>query len=160
MTDEDGGIIDLYASWKPNGYIIKYDANDGQGTMPDQEMKYGTSATLTPNAFTRAGYDFTCWRSIDKDTGKQYADKASVNNLTSTEYESITMYAQWTPHRYTIQFDKNRVDATGTTASMDMTFDVAKSLTLNGFSSPSSTFSGWSTTADGTGTFYRPPIVL
>ena len=154
MTDEDGGIIDLYASWKPNGYIIKYAANGGQGTMPDQEMKYGTGAMLTPNAFTRAGYDFTGWRSIDKDTGKQYADNAPVNNLTSTEYEAITMYAQWTPHRYTIQFDKNRADATGTTASIDMTFDVAKTLTSNGFSSPSSTFSGWSTKADGTGTFY------
>ena len=37
---------------------------------------------------------------------------------------------------------------------MDMTFDVAKNLTANGFSSPSSTFSGWSTKADGAGTFY------
>lgn len=155
LSDVDGDVVDLYAEWEPIPYVIRYDRNGGSGTMQDQPMSYGVAANLLPNAFTRSGYDFAGWRFEDKDAGKQYADKASVNNLTTESDKTVTMYAQWTPHKYTIKFDKNKADATGTTDSMDMTFDVEKSLTTNGFSSPSSTFSGWNTKPDGTGTSYK-----
>ena len=154
LTDKDGDVINLYAEWRPIDYIIRYDSNGGQGAMEDQEMQYGIAKNLTANSFTRQGYDFAGWRFEDKAAGKQYADKAQVNNLTDVMYKTVTMYAQWTPHKYTIKFDKNRADATGSTASIDMTFDVAKKLTKNGFTSASTSFSGWNTKADGSGTFY------
>ena len=85
--------------------------------MEDQEMQYGIAKNLTANSFTRQGYDFAGWRFEDKTAGKQYADKAQVNNLTDVMYKTVTMYAQWTPHKYTIKFDKNRADATQRTDS-------------------------------------------
>ena len=155
LTDVDGGTVTMYAQWIKNGYVIKYDRNGGTGSMPDQTMQYDIPAKLTKNAFTRKGYGFTGWRLGNTSSGTEYQDETSVTNLTSDDNGSVTMYAQWSPISYTIAFDKNRSDATGSTASMDMTFDVAKNLTANGFSSASSKFVGWNANADGTGTAYK-----
>ena len=155
LTDVDGGTVTMYAQWIKNGYFIKYDRNGGTGSMPDQTMQYDVPAKLTKNAFTREGYSFTGWRLGDASSGIEYQDEQNVTNLTESDNGSVTMYAQWSPISYTIAFDKNRADATGTTSSMSMKFDVAKNLTANGFSSASSKFAGWNTKADGTGAAYK-----
>ena len=54
---------------------------------------------------------------------------------------------------YTIKFFGN-THTGGSTASMSMTYDVAKNLTANGFTKTGYVFAGWNTSADGTGTNY------
>ena len=51
--------------------------------------------TLPKNTFTRSNYTFTGWNTKADGTGTAYEDEASVTNLTSQNYASITLYAQW-----------------------------------------------------------------
>lgn len=138
-----------------NEYVINFDGNGAtSGNMQPLQMQYGKEKNLTANAFAREGYTWTGWNTKAGGNGTGYTDKQAVRNLTSENNGSVTLYAQWTPIAYRIQFDKNLPDATGETASMGMTFDVAKNLTTNGFTSPSSQFNCWNSKPDGSGQAY------
>ena len=84
-----------YAYFKANQYTVKFDANEGAGTMSDQSYTYDIEQALTANAFTRTGYTFEGWNTQADGTGTSYTDKQSVSNLSSTDGETITLYAQW-----------------------------------------------------------------
>ena len=147
--------ITVTLNYVPNSYVIQFDRNGGtSGTMQPMDMKYDKAKNLTANAFGKTGYTWTGWNTQADGNGTAYQDKQQVINLVSDDNGSITLYAQWTPNAYKIQFDKNRSDATGTTASMSMKFDETKNLTENGFSSVSAKFGGWNTKSDGTGKTY------
>ena len=138
-----------------NEYVINFDGNGAtSGNMQPLQMQYDKEKNLTANAFAREGYTWTGWNTKAGGNGTDYTDKQPVRNLTSENNGSVTLYAQWTPIAYRIQFDKNLPDATGETASMGMTFDVAKNLTTNGFTSPSSQFNCWNSKPDGSGQAY------
>ena len=85
----------LFAVWQENTYSVKYNANGGSGTMAESTHTYGTASTLTPNAFTRAGYTFAGWATSSSGS-VVYADAASVLNLTSTSGGTFNLYAKWT----------------------------------------------------------------
>lgn len=147
---------DITVNYSPNRYKIKFDSNGGtSGSMSDVEAVYDAKKNLPANDFSRTGYQWAGWNDNAAGTGKAYTDSQQVTNLTDVSGGNVTLYAQWTPNLYKIQFDKNRDDASGTTASIPMTYDVSKNLTANGFSSPSASFSGWNTKENGTGTAYR-----
>ena len=147
---------DITVNYSPNRYRIKFDSNGGtSGSMSDVEAVYDAKKSLPANDFSRTGYQWAGWNDNAAGTGKAYTDGQQVTNLTDVSGGNVTLYAQWTPNLYKIQFDKNRNDASGTTASISMTYNVSKNLTANGFSSPSASFSGWNTKENGTGTAYR-----
>lgn len=147
---------DITVNYSPNRYKIKFDSNGGtSGSMSDVEAVYDAKKNLPANNFSRTGYQWAGWNDNAAGTGKAYTDGQQVTNLTDVSGGNVTLYAQWTPNLYKIQFNKNRNDASGTTASLPMTYDVSKNLTANGFSSPSASFSGWNTNENGTGIAYR-----
>lgn len=138
-----------------NEYTINFDGNGAtSGSMQPLQMQYDKEKNLTANEFAREGYTWTGWNTEAGGNGTGYTDKQAVRNLTSENNGSVTLYAQWTPIAYRIQFNKNLTDATGETASMKMTFGVAKNLTTNGFTSPSSQFNCWNSKPDGSGQAY------
>lgn len=138
-----------------NEYVINFDGNGAtSGNMQPLQMQYDKEKNLTANAFAREGYTWAGWNTKAGGSGTGYTDKQTVRNLTSESNGSVTLYAQWTPIAYRIQFDKNLTDATGETASMEMTFDVTKNLTTNGFTSPSAKFNCWNSKPDGSGQAY------
>lgn len=94
----------LYAIWTPRTYTIAFDSNstDATGSMSPMPMTYDVGKALTSNSFSRIGYKFIGWRSSDAAAGKEYADGATVSNLTSTDKATVTMYAQWQPISYTV----------------------------------------------------------
>ena len=55
---------------------------------------------------------------------------------------------------YTIAFDKNAEDATGTMVPIDATYDADATLTACAFSRKGYVFDGWNTKADGTGSAF------
>ena len=55
---------------------------------------------------------------------------------------------------YTVRYNKNNENATGTTADSIHTIGVAKTLTPNGYALGGHIFNGWNKKADGTGTNY------
>ena len=88
----------------PNKYTVMFDANGGNGTMDTQRMTYDTSAPLTANAFTNAGYNFAGW-SESKGGEVKYPDGTSVKNLTAENGKTITLYAVWTKKTAIPKFD-------------------------------------------------------
>ena len=76
-------------------YKVKFDANGGTGTMSDMDFVYGTAQNLTANTFARSEYEFIGWNTKADGTGTSYADKESVNNLSTIDGDEITLYAQW-----------------------------------------------------------------
>jgi uncharacterized repeat protein (TIGR02543 family) len=131
-----------------SGFTVTFNGNGNTGgTMAAQTASSATA--LTTNTFTRTGYTFAGWNTINVGGGTAYADGASYPFTANT-----TLYAQWTPNNNTITFDKNAVDATGTTANQTVATDAIATLTSNGYSRTGYTFSGWNTAANGSGTSY------
>ncbi|CAK7021313.1 MAG: hypothetical protein EUB_02143 [Eubacterium sp.] len=155
MTPDEAGVVTLYAQWRANRYTIKFDGNtaDGGGT-PEQAMTYDTAAHLTANGYTKTGYSFTGWNTQPDGGGTTYMDGQNVINLTVTEGEEVSLYAQWRANRYTIKFDGNTADG-GSTANQAMTYDQEANLTANGYTKTGYTFTRWNTQPDGGGTAYN-----
>ena len=99
--------------------------------------KYVTTKYPLPVAPTKTGYTFTGWYT-DEDCTELY----ELDYITG----DITLYAGFRPHTYTVNFQYDTStypNVTGSTASMSMTYDVAKNLTANGFVNPGYRFLGW-----------------
>ena len=146
------GSKEYTANWTENTYTIIFDRNTGSGSMANQEMTYTVEESLNTNEFTKIGYTFNGWNTKADGTGTTYTNGQSVKNL-ATEGE-ITLYAKWQANTYTIIFNKNDEDATGTMENQQMTYDVQTNLSTNGFTKAGCTFVRWNTKADGTGAIY------
>lgn len=78
-------------------FTIRFDGNGSTGgSMANQTINYGTSATLTNNAFSRTGYTFKGWNTSANGRGTSYSNKASYRAPASADSGTITtLYAQW-----------------------------------------------------------------
>ena len=97
LTYEDGGIVTLYAQWKPIEYTIAFAGNEGSGEMAPTNVAYGVEVELPTNSFVNGGWTFKGWEYVD-DTGavtNRCADGATVKNLTTNDGATVTLVAQW-----------------------------------------------------------------
>lgn len=101
------GNLTLTARWTANSYTVTFDKNGGEGEMTAQEFAYGTAQSLSENDFERAGYTFAGWATDPKATEIEFADRASVINLTATDKGNVTLYAVWRANTYTVTFNPN-----------------------------------------------------
>ena len=140
----------LYAQWTEIPVCtIVFHKNDGTNSQAIQNAYENTEIVLITNTFAREGYTFAGW-STTQSGSVEYADGANYSVGTS----GITLYAKWDAITYTIGYDKNASDATGTTASSSHIYDIDKALTANGFTRSGYTFVCWTSNANGTGTSY------
>ena len=132
----------VYARWDAHSYKVVFNknANDATGSMSNQSFTYGVSKNLTANGFTRYGYNFAGW-STSSSGGVVYDDKESVKNLTSTDNDTVNLYAVWTPKTNCVLYFNANLP-TGATASINPT---QKNVTFN---------STYGTLATGTRTGY------
>lgn len=145
ITATSSGDKTFYAKWLPYTYTIKFDANGGSGTMKDVSCSYGTPAVLPANGFTKKGYNFVGWSTVqnpDETAGTGYEDKAQIENLVNVDKGSITLYAQWEMASYTITYHTaGSVNAPGNVTSYTIEDAVtfrAPTTTMQGV-----TFKGW-----------------
>ena len=150
LVAEANGTITLYAVWSANTYTVEFAANTGNGTMPDQSFTYDQPQNLSTNTFTKDGYTFSGWNTSADGTGISYTDGEEVVNLATSG--TVTLYAQWSANTYTVEFDANT--GTGTMNDQSFTYDQPQNLSTNTFTKDGYTFSGWNTSADGTGISY------
>ena len=80
-------------------YTIRFDANGGAGdAMADMNFTYGDDPVeLTANTYTRTANSFTGWNTEADGSGTTYTDGDMVENLTTENGSTITLYAQWEP---------------------------------------------------------------
>lgn len=168
-----GGTVNLYAIWNANTYTINYNGNGStSGSTTSSGHTYNTSKNLTKNGFKKDGYDFIGWSKNASATTATYTDQESVKNLTSTHGDTITLYAVWKPHVYTVTLDGDGAtnDATASvnpTYSKDMpnittpprkfytiSYDSNKGTCKTESSYAEYVFKGYFTGKNGTGTQY------
>ena len=100
------------ANWRPAVYSIRFDANGGAGSMPEQTgLVCGVATNLDANTYARLGHDFAGW-STAANGAAAYADGATVSNLAAEDGAVVTLYAVWAPTPW--QALQNALDAGGT----------------------------------------------
>ncbi len=133
----------LYAVWTARQYAITYNSNGGTGSQSAGSYTTGAAATTLPvtSTFSRTGYSFGGWATSGSSTTPVTSYSTSAD---------ATFYAIWTRGTYNVRFLAN-----GGTGSMEtQTSSATANLTANAFTFADRTFTGWNTSADGTGTAY------
>lgn len=99
----------FYAKWNAITYNVKfYGDEETSGSMSDMfDCEVGKIYTLTANAFSKDGYHFTGWNTRIDGKGTAYADKAEVRDLSTTNNDTVILYAQWTKNETTKSDDDN-----------------------------------------------------
>ncbi len=155
------------AQWDPITYKVKYNANGGTGTMSDSTHTYNKAQNLNANKFTKTNATFQGWAVASDKTKVKYSNQQEVKNLSSTNGETINLYAVWkdngggttTPTNCTITYNGNG-NTSGATSSTTVQRGKSATIAANGFAKSGSTFSHWNTAANGSGTTYNPGNTL
>ncbi len=137
-------------TFEPIEYTVEYDSNGGVGTMDDQDRTYDDKAPLTTNTFTFEGKTFNGWNTADDGSGTHFKDE-EVNNLSSTDGDTVTLYAQWTIDTFTITWK----DYDGTVLETDTDVAYGTTPTYDGETPKRDnagnikyTFNGWTPAID------------
>ena len=137
----------------PEYYTVKFNANGGTGTMPDQLIRKDETVALSENLFENEDYIFDGWNTMPDGTGTYYEDKTQITNLVSPD-ETITLYATWLQGMiYNVNYNAN--GGTGTMTMQEFEYGQTQNLKNNEFSKPNSIFMRWNTKPDGSGTNYQ-----
>ena len=132
----------LYAVWTANINEVIFDANGGEGTMPPQEIATDERARLSSNAFTRAGYIFAGW-AIEPGGEAVYQNRAQYTMGAEASY---TLYAVWSPTKYSIIYHLNGGEISGNPAEYTI---ESESFTLKNPVRAGYAFAGWTGTGLG-----------
>ncbi len=137
-------------TFEPIEYTVEYDPNGGEGTMDDQGRTYGDGVALTTNKFTFEGKSFNGWNTAADGSGTHFKDE-EVNNLSSTEGDTVTLYAQWTIDTFTVTWK----DYDGTVLETDTDVSYGTTPTYDGETPKRDdagnikyTFEGWTPVVD------------
>ena len=98
LTQEDGGVVTLYAQWRPWNYYISYDANGGYGDMPRQTFtSRDETMRSSQNQFNRDGYQFMGFEFVYKNTKYHTATTEDLHDMLKSlgRDSEITLVAQW-----------------------------------------------------------------
>jgi len=127
-------------------FTVTFNSNSGAPAPAPQSVAPGGRAA-EPAAMARSGYTFGAW----------YKEADFINQwnfAADTVSGDITLHAKWIPITYTVAYEKNQPEATGTMESSVHTYDVADRLTINAFVYDNNAFVRWNTLPDGQGASY------
>ena len=154
ITKEITEDITIEAEWTPNNYeiIFNKNASDATGEMSNKVMTYDKKENLPNVTYERYGYVFDSWNTDPRGIGTRYENETEVKNLTTSD--NITLYAIWGATPYTVIFDKNSSNATGTMDNISKPYNETFNLPENTYERAGYEFKGWNTVSNGTGTHY------
>lgn len=139
------GNVTLYAGWLGYKYSIIYHVNqENNNTEFEVPYIYGQKYQLYDIAFvdtTNYCLDFTGWTSEKNGSGKKYANKATISNLSKIDNDTIHLYAQWKEIEYTIAFNSN--GGKGSVKSIKVKGETTVSLPTNNMSRTGYSPNGW-----------------
>ena len=149
----------ILASLVANTYTMTYNSNGSTGgTAPTDANSYAQGATVTvlgnTGSLVKTGSTFSGWNTAANGTGTSYAAAATFSMGTA----NVTLYAQWTLiPTYSVTYNGNGSTG-GTTPTDANSYQQGATVTVLGNTGSlvktGSTFSGWNTAANGTGTSY------
>ena len=129
--------------------------SSGTGWSDNVTATYG-SAMPAATAPTRTGYTFGGYYTVAGGAGTQYYTAAMASARNWDIAANTTLYANWTANTYTVTYNGNGNTSGTAPADQAKTHDVALTLRTNtgSLAKTGYTFSGWNTSASGTGTDY------
>lgn len=138
LTDQNNGIITLFAVWRATPYTVSF--LDGDQSCGSINVVYGNPYGVLPAAPDKPGHTFAGW----------FTDKTGGVRIVGTEpyttADNSTLYARWTPAAYTVTFD----GAGGNASSPSKTVIYGNPYgTLPVANRPNFQFVGWFTLPDG-----------
>ena len=143
LATENGAVVTLYAVWGVNMYIVRYDANGGDGEMTASGFTPGVPQALKSNTYTREGYTFTGWSRTETGAA-EFVDGANALNLAAVG-ETVFLYAVWRGNSYTVVYNAN--GGGGDMESSSFTYGEEQALRANAFALAGHAFTGWARTA-------------
>lgn len=156
LASDDGATVTLYAQWEHDVFTIVYDPNDGSGQPWSVGVWVNSSSYAPFCGYRRVGHGFTGWNTAADGSGTEYTAGTAISPLSAGE--TMTLFAQWRPYVYTIDFDANAGStggsATGSMSAQAITYGDSATLTPNRFAVEGYDFAGWNTAADGSGASY------
>ncbi|MDD7178834.1 MAG: InlB B-repeat-containing protein, partial [bacterium] len=148
-NDRPSNTMVLRISYR--GVKVSFDLNNENADASTCPQSYDTipgSMIGKPVDPTATHYSFAGW----------YKDKACTqiwNFETDKVMGDTTLYAKWIPKTFIqLVYDKNAEDAVGSMYDESTEAGATIKTAVNRFERPGYTFSGWNTSADGTGTTY------
>ena len=139
--------VTLYALWVANVFTVTFDANGGTIVPATVLFAYGSSPMALPTPIY-AGHIFVGWFTTAVGGSMVGSSGTSYTPSTSTD-----LFAQWLSSLIVVSFDPN--GATGSAPPLSGLAGSSVSLPAAGsMSLPDYTFSGWNTSANGSGTAY------
>lgn len=173
-VNQDGGNATLYAQWTAWKHTVTYDKNVPANSkktdvkdMPGNQTKiYDQNLTLRSNVPTRIGYTFVKWTTNKDGTGTAYQPGSQYSYNRDSDGGTVTLYAVWTPWKYTVRYDKN-VPANSSSqtvsnmpADQTKTEEVVLTLSSNKPSRNGYIFNGWQAQINGKAVDYQPGAKL
>ena len=173
-NDQNGGTVTLYAKWTAWKHTVTYDKNVPANSkktdvknMPGNQTKiYDQNLTLQSNVPTRIGYTFVKWTTNKDGTGTAYQPGSQYSYNRDSDGGTVTLYAVWTPWKYTVRYDKN-VPANSSSqtvsnmpADQTKTEEVNLTLSSNKPSRNGYIFNGWQAQINGKAVDYQPGATL
>lgn len=125
ITDD----VTLIAKYNPISYTVSFNGNGARkGTMSDQTFVYDTAQNLSTNAYEKHGFGLVNWTTTENGEGGQsFTNGQEVNNLTTTDGETITLYAQWV----SLPCNPNATDIEDTVCMQDINNQVVKTMPID-----------------------------
>lgn len=173
-NDQNGGTVTLYAKWTAWKHTVTYDKNVPANSkktdvknMPGNQTKiYDQNLTLQSNVPTRIGYTFVKWTTNKDGTGTAYQPGSQYSYNRDSDGGTVTLYAVWTPWKYTVRYDKN-VPANSSSQTVSnmptdqtKTEEVVLTLSSNKPSRNGYIFNGWQAQINGKAVDYQPGAKL
>ena len=132
------------SSTSESAYIIKFDLNGGEGTVPGSfSAKSGDEITLPSGSFAKSGYDFKGWCTTADGTGSTYEAGSKTAGISAANDATVTLYAKWVEKgSYSINYELGG----GTNAkSNPSSFKETSSVSLSAPTRQYYAFCGWFT---------------
>ncbi len=130
----------------PTPYVVTYSPNGGSVTPTTANYNLGTPVVLPLP--TKTGNTFAGWNNPSNTS-------VGIDGSSYSPTASITLTAQWTTSTYTITYNGNGSDGGSVPAAGSFTYGNNYSIASKGTMTKSGySFSGWTTSANGSGTLY------
>lgn len=145
---EDADVT-LYAVWKADTYIVRFDANGGEGAPEELTKTYNVPLSLPETIPSRTYYEFLGWSTSSAASRPTY-----LAGGTYSANSDATLYAVWQAVTYTVTYDANG----GTGAPQPQTKTAGADLILSA-GEPVRTgyeFLGWAVSASAAEAEYQP----
>lgn len=135
----------LYARWTPCIYSITYNCNGGCRIATSvYPGTYKITQTIKLPKLARTGYQFAGWY-----LKSNFSKSSKVTTIKKGTTGNKTLYAKWTPNRYSITYKGNGATSGRMAKSTNLIYGKTYSLRANQFKKKGYVFAGWSISAGG-----------